>query len=805
MKWFFFSIVSICFASTTLAAEQNLKLWYDKPATDWNQALPIGNGRLGGMIFGNPINEHIQLNEDTLVSGYPGYRDLPLDVRPDYAKVVGLIAKGDFHQAGLEVTRNWLGASWACYQPLGDLYFDFTNKLPAQDYRRELDLNDAVFRVGYSQNGIHFTREAFASHPDEAIVFRFTADKPGQIGFRVRLTSPHPVKIDAGGSQLAMRGQIPGFVLRRTLEWVEERGDTWKYPLLWDAHGKRLPGAKQVLYNGRGLKFDARLAVRAKGGTVSSDGESLLVAGADEVVIVYTAASSYGGFEQPPVDENKKAEAFLEGANKSTFSTLLDRHLRDYHQLFDRVSLNLGQQSEEPTDQRLKNPDPPLAALYFQFGRYLMISGSRPGGQPLNLQGIWNNEIIPPWCCQYTTNINLEMNYWPAEVCNLSECAQPLFQMIGELAVNGRKVAHDMYGRRGWVAHHNTTLWRDAEPVDNVAQVAFWPMAGGWLCKHLFEHYRFTGDRTFLQNQAYPLMRDACLFYLDWLVDNAKGQLVTPVSTSPENLFAYTDADGQTQTASVSSGSSMDMEIIRDLFTNTLSAAEVLQVDPDLQKTLSDSLKKLLPLKIDRRGAIQEWQEDFKETEPEHRHVSHLFALYPSDQIDPHTTPELAAAAKKTLEFRGDGGTGWSMAWKISFWARLGDGDHALKMLDNLLTQSTLPNMLDTCPPFQIDGNFGGTAGIAEMLLQSHEQASDEMVGKSVAGAAPSFIISLLPALPTAWANGSVKGLRARGGIEVDIEWKNGKVTNYRLASKDPHPVMVRVDGRTKIIVPEKL
>jgi alpha-L-fucosidase 2 len=801
MKWLFLSIFSVCMASTALAAEQDLKLWYNEPARDWNQALPIGNGRLGGMIFGNPLNEHIQLNEDTLVSGYPGYRDLPLDVRPDYSKVVDLIKRGDFHQADLEVTRNWLSASWACYQPLGDLYFDFANKQPTQDYHRELDIADAVFRVRYSQNGTHFTRETFASRPDESIVFRFSADQPGQIGFRVRLTSPHPVKIDASGTQLTMRGQLPGFVLRRPLEWVEERGDTWKYPQLWDSNGKRLPGAKQVLYDGRGLKFDARLAVRAKGGGVSIDGDSLLVTAADEVVIVYTAASSYGGFDQPPVDEQRKATAFLETASNSSFSNLLDRHLQDYHGLFNRVSLNLGEQPSVPTRKRLKHPDPPLAALYFQFGRYLMISGSRPGGQPLNLQGMWNNEIIPPWSCQYTTNINLEMNYWPAEACNLSECAQPLFQMIDELATNGRKVAHDMYGRRGWVAHHNTTLWRDAQPVDNVAQVSFWPMAGGWLCQHLFEHYRFTGDRDFLRTKAYPLMRDACLFYLDWLVDNGKGQLVTPVSTSPENLFKYADAAGKPRTASISSGSSMDMEIIRDLFTNTLSAARILQVDPELQKTLSQSLTKLLPLKIDPRGAIQEWQNDFTETEPEHRHVSHLFALFPGREIDPRTTPELAAAAKKTLELRGDGGTGWSMAWKISFWARLGDGNHALTMLDNLIAHSTLPNMLDTCPPFQIDGNFGGTAGIAEMLLQSQDEAAGQTTDETVSP----YIIDLLPALPSAWANGSVKGLLARGGVQVDIEWKNGKVTSYRLASKDSRTVRVRIDGKITTVLPEKL
>jgi alpha-L-fucosidase 2 len=800
MKWILSLLACLWLTSTTLAAENPLKLWYDKPAANWNEALPIGNGRLGGMVFGGVTEEHVQLNEDTLVSGFPGYRDLPLDVRTDYSHVTDLIAHRDFNQAGKEVTQHWLGASWACYQPLGDLFFDFAKQAAVEHYTREVDLNDAVSRVHYTSGGVNFTREAFASHPDEAIVLRFTADKPGSISFRVHLTSPHPVQFKTDGDRLEMRGQLPGTVLRRTLDWVEERGDTWKYPQIWDKDGKRLPGASQVIYDGRGLHFDARLVVHSKGGKVSADEDSLSVAGADEAVIVYTAASSYGGFDQPPVDASAKADGFLQRAAKLDYATLLDHHLQDYHALFNRVKFDLGKQTDQPTDERLSAADATLPALYFQYGRYLMISGSRPGGQPLNLQGIWNNEVIPPWCCQYTLNINLEMNYWPAEVCNLSECAEPLFQLIDELAINGRKVAHDMYGRRGWVAHHNTTIWADAQPVDNVAQVAFWPMAGGWLCQHLFEHYRFTGDESFLRDRAYPVMKGACQFYLDWLVENGKGQLVTPVASSPENLFAYTDADGKEETASISSGSSMDMEIIRDLFTNTLQSVEILKTDADLQKTLKNSLAKLFPPQIGARGQLQEWDEDFAETEPEHRHVSHLFSLFPSDLVSPRGTPALAAAAKKTLELRGDGGTGWSMAWKINFWARLEDGDHALKMVNHLLTDSTLSNMLDTCPPFQIDGNFGGTSGIAEMLLQSYEPVPAD----TAQGTSP-YIISLLPALPSAWPNGSVKGLRARGGFEVDVDWKNGKVADYRISAKEPRPVMIRINGRLKTIVPEKL
>jgi alpha-L-fucosidase 2 len=802
MKPLLLLTIALSSASTQLAAEQELRLWYTQAAEKWEEALPLGNGRLGAMVFGGATREHLQLNEDTLVSDSPGYRNLPLDVRKDYAAITDLIARRRFAEADRLVTEKWLGRSWACYQPLGDLFFDFEHKGPAEHYTRELDLRNALCRVGYETEGVKFTREIFASHPDEVIVVRFTADKPGRLNFRVRLTSPHPVEVRADASQLTMHGQLPGLALRRTLDWVEKKGDTWKYPELWDQDGKRLPNAGPVLYNSRGLSFDARLQVQAPGGTVSPEKEALVVTGADEAVVVYSAASGYNGFDQPAVDAARKAEGFLQPAAKTRFADLLARHTRDYRSVFDRVTLDLGAPSPLPTDQRLRKPDPSLAALYFQFGRSLMIAGSRPGTQPLNLQGIWNHEVIPPWACQYTLNINAEMNYWPAEVCNLSECTEPLLRMIRELAVEGRRVAREMYGRRGWVAHHNTTLWRDAQPVDNVAQCAFWPLGSGWLCQHLFEHYRFTGDRGFLEKEAYPLMKDACLFYLDWLVDNGKGRLVTPVSTSPENAFAYTDADGKKARASVSAGSTMDMSIIRDLFGNTLSAAEILDTEPEFRATLKTALGKMLPLQIGERGQLQEWQEDFAESDPQHRHVSHLFALHPGSQITLRGTPRLAAAAQKTLELRGDGGTGWSKAWKINLWARLEDGDHAQKMLHELLTRSTHSNLLDVCPPFQIDGNFGAVAGIAEMLLQSHEEEKQEAPGAPAPG--PSFILSLLPALPSAWPNGAVKGLRARGGFEVDIAWKDGKVASYRVAANEPGPVLVRINGEVRTVTAER-
>jgi alpha-L-fucosidase 2 len=782
----YYAIIQLILINCLLAAsaQEPLRLRYDHPATNWTEALPIGNGRLGAMIYGDPRQERIQFNEDTLTSDEPGYRTLPLDVRKDFAAVRELIASRKFAEADVLVTRKWLGRSWACYQPMGDLRMVFDHGGTIQNYRRELSLDDATCRIQYECDGVKFQREILASHPDEVIAMRLTANQPGRINFQVRLTSPHPTarfQVDAAAKSIAMSGQAPGMVVRRTLDWIEKQGETWKYPELFGADGKRRPQAKQILYGdeigGRGMFFNARLRVQTTGGVVTETNGMISVRGADEAIILLSAATSFNGFDKSPsregVDASAKANAFLEVASRRQFPELVSRHLADFRRLFNRVSLRLGDsgsQRDMPTDLRVKQfgngKDPSLVALYFQYGRYLMIAGSRPGGQPLNLQGMWNEEVIPPWASGYTININTEMNYWPAEIANLSECTEPLLRLIRELAVDGRRVARDMYGCRGWVAHHNTTLWRCAQPVDFQARTAFWPMGGAWLCRHLSEHFAFTGDREFLKNDAYPLLKGACEFYLDWLVFDADGKLITPVGTSPENQFAYTDQNGKETRAAVSAGVAMDTAIIRDLFKQTLSVARIIGTDPAFQDELTAALAKLRPYQIGSKGQLLEWAEEFREPEPHHRHISQIYGLYPGDEITPDGTPALAAAARRTLEMRGEGGTGWSMAWKINLQARLKDSEAASRMLSNLITESTLPNLLDTCPPFQIDGNFGGCAGIAEMLLQSHKG-----------------FIQILPACPKAWSQGQFKGLMTRGGFEVSATWEKGRLQNVQITS----------------------